>query len=174
MFNKNKTKTLSQMHSSFALAVLAGAASAHYVHHGQYNNQAYVDPWAPVVTAPTVYVTYKAEKPGYSQSGICEFIDIAGDTPTISGALRISQADGGTPSVTGTIAGTTDAVEYRIIVNQYGSLGTDCADVGDEFNPLIKKDSNGAAIAGQDETRGILPTQTSDATPEVELSSVAL
>jgi len=150
------------MHSSFALAVLASAASAHYVHYGQ---QAYVDPWAPVATVHAPYVAYKAEKPGYSQSGICEFIDVTGDTPSIAGEIRITQANGGTPSVTGVVTGTTSGEMYRLIINQYGSLGTNCADVGVEFNPLIKKDSTGAAIAGQDTTRGIIPTQTSDATP---------
>ena len=61
--------------------------------------------------------------------------------------------------------------EYIIRVNQYGALGTDCANVGDEFNPLIEI-IDGVVTPNQDLTRGVIPTVTSDTNGDITLDEV--
>ena len=58
--------------------------------------------------------------------------------------------------------------EYIIRANRYGYLVTDCANVGDYFDPLIEI-IDGVVTPNQDLKRGVIPTVTSDANGDITL-----
>jgi len=79
--------------------------------------------------------------------------------PTIDSTIQIAQLPGKPAIVQQKLNDITSAAlsatqTFKIRINTLGKLGVDCADVGEEFNPMTEKDKYGRANPFQDPKRG--------------------
>ena len=139
---------------------MASAASAHSLPQPSFN------PWK-------IEVPYESFSTGFQLNGICEFKATTADTD-LNGTLTLQQDDGKAITVDGKVAGLTADTNYVVRLTTLGSLGAECTDTGDEFNPLIKLDKDGKPVEGQTLSRGKLPELTSTADGEVVLDKEEL
>ena len=78
-----------------------------------------------------------------------------------SGNVQFAQLSGQASMVNASLSGLTADTGYLLRVREWGNLGNECADGGDEFNPL-KEMKYGIANPYQDMTRGRIQDVMSD------------
>ena len=81
---------------------------------------------------------------------------------TEEGTIQMAQYPGSGTAFRYNLTGMDVDTEYGIRVNVLGTLGTDCAKVGGEFNPLAEINQWGMWNPTQDPTRGRVIPVTSD------------
>jgi len=85
-----------------------------------------------------------------------------------SGNVQLAQLSGQASMVNASLSGLTADTGYLLRVREWGNMGNECADGGDEFNPL-KEMKYGVPNPYQDMTRGRISDATSDAAGDVSV-----
>ena len=164
------------MKSAFALALIGATVEAHY--YGGYSNVRR-DPWGRVIHTPTKptgwysatsqyynKTTYTPQTYSGTQQGVCVLAPVSGSAE--AGSINLTQLSGKSMALSGDLTGLVADTEYEVKVNQFGSLGTDCADIGALYNPLSEP-TNTFAEPGRGEADNV--TAAADGTGTISQAS---
>ena len=83
-----------------------------------------------------------------------------------SGNVQFAQLSGQASMVNASLSGLTADTGYLLRVREWGNMGNECADGGDEFNPL-REIKYGVPNPYQDHTRGRISDAMSNASGDV-------
>lgn len=85
-----------------------------------------------------------------------------------SGNVQIAQLSKQAPIAKAVLTGLEMNTTYKLQIREFGNLGSDCADGGNEFNPL-KEVKYGIQNPYQDKSRGRINDIATDASGEATL-----
>ena len=164
------------MLTKFSIALFATAVSA-TEWNGYYGGPpAYHPPHAPAPAVNKVgwfnqyqqYSTpWREYVPHYNPSAI--MTNCALD----SGNVMIAQLTKQAPTVKAELIGLENNTAYKLFIREFGNLGNECADGGDEFNPL-KEVKMGVENPYADKTRGRIVGLATDGTGAASLMQKTL
>ena len=148
---------------------------ASYPMHNHFHSHGAPDPFDPYATPTqpqedpakatwyTPYQQYSTPKIAYTPAPLERAVFANCGQPTW-GSIQLAQLPGKAAMVKFNVSGLDPDTLYGFMIHEYGNLGTACANVGKEFNPLCEKDSLGRPNPYQDPSRGTIENQTTDAT----------